>query len=155
MVDEAWYKESFVERIQKRGAEVIETCGHSSTISAANAAVDHMHDWVNGTRGNDYTSMGVLSDGSYGISRGIMFSFPVRCNFGRYQIVQGLTLNPWLKDMIKRTEEELLEEREQIADLLPKETEASHNQHNPEAGGEQATSTGEVFLNGQGLNQNV
>lgn len=155
MVDEKWYKDEFVGRIQKRGAEIIETCGRSSTTSAANAAVNHMHDWVGGSRGDDYVSMGVLSDGSYGISKGIMFSFPVRCRGGHYQIVQNLPLNPWLQDMIKRTEEELLSEREQIADLLPKETEASHNDHTSNAADEAMCCKGELFLNGQHLNTNV
>ncbi|CAM3522733.1 malate dehydrogenase [Parendozoicomonas haliclonae] len=126
LVDQQWYQNEFVGRIQQRGAEIIQMCGQSSSLSAASAALDHMNSWVNGTHGDDYVSMVVPSDGSYGISKGIMFSFPVRCRFGRYQIVQGLPLKPWLVDMIKRTEEELLTEREMVRDLLPAETEARH-----------------------------
>ncbi len=153
LVDDKWFKDVFVEKIQKRGAEIIQTCGHSSTLSAARSAVDHMNSWANGTRADDYASMGVISDGSYGITKGIHFSFPVHCNYGRYQIVQGLQLNPWLQDMIKRTEDELLKERELVQDLLPKETEARHNNFSRDYSNGREQTSGEHFLSAQKISE--
>ncbi|WP_211828839.1 malate dehydrogenase [Kistimonas asteriae] len=118
-IDTEWYRNSYIPRIQKRGAEIIQVCGHSSTSSAAQAIIDHMHDWVHGTRQNDYVSMSVMSDGSYDVEKGLFFSYPVRCNYGRYQIINGLTLNDLSRDYFKITEQELLEERDTIRHLIP------------------------------------
>lgn len=118
-IDTQWYSDTYIPCIQKRGSEIIQVCGHSSTSSAAQSIVDHMHDWTHGTRPNDYVSMSVMSDGSYGVETGIFFSYPVRCNYGQYQIINGLTLNDLAKRYFKITEEELLEERAAIKHLIP------------------------------------
>ena len=125
-VDECWYREQFIRKIQKRGAAIIEARGHSSAASAAQAILNHMHDWINGTPENDWVSMGIVSDGSYGIEKGIFYSFPVRCDYGRYQIVQGLEISEFARDRMRETERELLEEMQTVAELLPTDTEASH-----------------------------
>ncbi|MCK7544387.1 malate dehydrogenase [Marinobacter bryozoorum] len=125
-VDECWYREHFINKIQKRGAAIIEARGHSSAASAAQAILNHMHDWINGTPENDWVSMGIVSDGSYGIEKGIFYSFPVRCDYGRYQIVQGLEISDFAQDRMRETERELLEEMQTVAELLPTDTEASH-----------------------------
>ena len=125
-IDLNWYKDNYIPRVQQRGAEIIQVSGHSSVASAAQAALDHMRDLVCGTPEGRYVSMAVMSDGSYGIAPGIMFSFPVRCCYGRYQIVQNLSLTKFCQERLKKTEEELLKEREAVSDLLPKETEKSY-----------------------------
>lgn len=125
-VDEHWYREQFIRKIQRRGAAIIEARGHSSAASAAQAILNHMHDWINGTPENDWVSMGIVSDGSYGIEKGIFYSFPVRCDYGRYQIVQGLEISDFARDRMRETERELLEEMQTVAELLPVDTEASH-----------------------------
>ncbi|MEQ9547003.1 MAG: malate dehydrogenase [Marinobacter sp.] len=125
-VDERWYRDHFIQKIQKRGAAVIEARGRSSAASAAQAVINHMHDWINGTAKNDWVSMAIVSDGSYGIAKGIVYSFPVRCDYGRYQIVQGLEISDFAREKMTETEQELLAEMKTVADLLPKETEASH-----------------------------
>ena len=125
-LDEGWYQDQFIGKIQKRGAAIIEARGHSSAASAAQAILNHMHDWINGTPENDWVSMGIVSDGSYGIEKGIFYSFPVRCDYGRYQIVQGLEISDFARSRMQATERELLEEMQTVAELLPAETEASH-----------------------------
>lgn len=125
-VDESWYREQFISKIQKRGSAIIEARGHSSAASAAQAILNHMHDWINGTPENDWVSMGIVSDGSYGIEKGIFYSFPVRCDYGRYQIVQGLDISDFARSKMQVTEQELLDEMQTVAHLLPAETEASH-----------------------------
>jgi malate dehydrogenase len=120
MVTRDWVIDHMIPRIQRRGAEILEARGLSSAASAADAVVDHMRDWARGTADNDWVSMGVMSDGSYGISEGVVFSFPVTCQDGEYKIVQGLTLDALSTTRLKATEQELLNERSVIKDLLPK-----------------------------------
>jgi malate dehydrogenase len=118
LVDDAWYKDEFMPRVQKRGAEVINARGASSAGSAASAAIDHMRNWVLGTEGDDWVSMGIISKGDYGIAEGLMYSFPVRCKNGNYEVVQGLSIDDFSQEMMKATEKELLEEREAVKNLL-------------------------------------
>ena len=93
ILDETWVKDKFIPRVQNRGAEIIEARGLSSAASAASAAIDHMRDWALGTKDNDWVSMAIPSDGSYGISKGIIYSFPVTCENGSYSVVQNLEIN--------------------------------------------------------------
>lgn len=110
--DQDWVKKTFIPKVQKRGAEIIDMRKLSSAASAAAAACDHIHDWVVGTRPGEYVSMGVMSDGSYGIPEGINFSFPVTCKFGEWGIVKGLDLSDTLStQMIKATLDELVAEK--------------------------------------------
>lgn len=125
-IDFDWYKDTFIPQVQQRGGAIIQARGLSSAASAAQAIVNQMHDWVLGTDPGDIVSMGILSDGSYGIEKGIFYSFPVRCNYGRYQIVRGIQINDFSRQRLDETEQELLEEKAVIEHLLPKETEASH-----------------------------
>lgn len=118
LVDTDWYREEFIPGIQQRGAKVIEARGASSAASAANAAILHMRDWVQGTPKNDWVSMSVLSDGSYGVAEGIIFSFPCQCLESEHSIVPGLELDAFGREQLKANETELLSERETIADLL-------------------------------------
>ncbi|MCG7973794.1 MAG: malate dehydrogenase [Candidatus Thiodiazotropha taylori] len=118
-VSQDWAIDHFIPRIQRRGAEIIEARGLSSAASAADAVVDHVHDWALGTRDDDWVSMAVHSDGSYGINEGVVFSFPVKCQDGDYEIVQGLELDDFSNARLKASEKELLEERKIIEDLLP------------------------------------
>ena len=118
LVDEPWVRENFIPRVQKRGAEIIQARGLSSAASAASAAIDHMRNWELGSPNNDWVSVAIPSDGSYGISEGIIFSYPIVCNNTDYSIVQGLDLDDYSLDSIKRSEKELLEEREAIKHLL-------------------------------------
>ena len=115
-----WLEGEFQTRVQKRGAEIIQARGLSSAASAADAIVNHMHDWVLGTPEGDWTSMSVISDGSYGISEGIVFSFPVTCHEGDYEIVQGLELDNLARARLQASEQELLEERAIIEELIPR-----------------------------------
>ncbi|MCR9279939.1 MAG: malate dehydrogenase [Pseudomonadaceae bacterium] len=115
-VDAQWYANDYIPTVQQRGAAIIEARGASSAASAANAAIDHMHDWVLGS--DDVLSMGVYSDGSYGIEKGLIYSFPVRCNGGDWQIIQGLDVNDFSRDKMAATEKELQEERDAVAHLL-------------------------------------
>ncbi|MCG7984393.1 MAG: malate dehydrogenase [Candidatus Thiodiazotropha lotti] len=119
LVSQDWAIDHFIPRIQRRGAEIIEARGLSSAASAADAVVDHVHDWALGTRDDDWVSMAVHSDGSYGIDEGVVFSFPVKCKNGDYEIVQGLELDDFSNARLKASEKELLEERKIIEDLLP------------------------------------
>ncbi len=116
--DQAWIEGTFIPTVQKRGAAIIEARGLSSAASAANAAIDHVRDWVHGTPADDWVSMGIPSDGSYGIADGIMFGYPVKCSGGRYEIVKGLEHNDFAKAKIAATRKELLEERSAIEHLL-------------------------------------
>ena len=116
LVDDAWYKDEFMPKVQKRGAEIINARGASSAASAASAAIDHMRDWVAGT--NDWVSMGMISNGDYGIAEGLMYSFPVTCSNGNFEVVQGLKQNDFSVEMMKATEKELLEERDAVKNLL-------------------------------------
>jgi malate dehydrogenase len=115
--DETWVAEEFIPRVGKRGAEIIEARGASSAASAANAAVDHVRDWLQGTPEGDWVSMAVRSDGSYGVAEGIISSFPVRCSGGEWEIVQGLDVPDFSRERIERTVAELQEEREAVAKL--------------------------------------
>ena len=118
LLEQDWIRDSFIPRVQKRGAEIIKARGLSSAASAASAAIDHMRDWEIGNSENDWVSMAIPSDGSYGISEGIMFSYPVVCSGGDYSIVQSLDLDEFSLESIKASENELLEEREAISHLL-------------------------------------
>ncbi len=118
MIDQDWYEKTYIPRVAKRGAEVIAARGASSAASAANAAIAHMHDWVLGTPADDWTSMTVPSDGSYGIPAGLMYSFPVTCNNGEWSIVQGLPINDFSRARMEATRRELEEERDAVLKLL-------------------------------------
>jgi len=116
--DEAWNRDTFLPTVGKRGAAIIEARGLSSAASAANAAIDHMRDWALGTAGK-WTTMGIASDGSYGIPAGIMYGFPVICANGEYQMVQGLEIDAFSREKMDFTLKELLEERDGVQHLLP------------------------------------
>ena len=118
LIDEQWVTETFIPTIQFRGAEIIKIRGQSSAASAANAAIDHMRTWVNGTGHGDWVSMAVQTDGHYGISKGLVFSYPVICQNGDYEIVQNLEINKISRQRLKQSEKELLEERKQVKNLL-------------------------------------
>ena len=116
--DQAWIEGTFIPTVQKRGAAIIEARGLSSAASAANAAIDHVCDWVNGTPPGDWVSMGIPSDGSYGIPEGLMFGYPTTCAGGKYQIVLGLEHNDFARAKIAATQKELMEERASVEHLL-------------------------------------
>ncbi|MFJ8231619.1 malate dehydrogenase [Streptomyces sp. NPDC094448] len=115
--DEAWLAGTFIPTVAKRGAAIIEARGASSAASAANAAIDHVHTWVNGTADGDWTSMGIPSDGSYGVPEGLISSFPVTTKDGRYEIVQGLEINDFSRGRIDASVQELAEERDAVRAL--------------------------------------
>jgi malate dehydrogenase len=115
--DETWYKETYLAAVGKRGAAIIEARGSSSAASAANAAIDHVHDWALGTHGK-WVSMGLPSDGDYGVPEDVMFGVPVTCANGSYERVKGLAVDEFSKSRIEHTLKELLEERDAVADLL-------------------------------------
>ncbi|MBO0918703.1 malate dehydrogenase [Streptomyces sp. NPDC049967] len=115
--DEAWLGDTFIPTVAKRGAAIIEARGASSAASAANAAIDHVHTWVNGTAAGDWTSMGIPSDGSYGVPEGIISSFPVTTENGTYKIVQGLDINEFSRARIDASVKELTEERDAVREL--------------------------------------
>ncbi len=119
LVDQAWYEEQFIPTVQQRGAAIIKARGASSAASAANAAIAHMRTWVQGTEAGDWVSMGVYSDGSYGIAEGLIYSFPCTCEAGDWKIVQGLEINEFSRDKMSATEQELTEEKQGVAHLLP------------------------------------
>ncbi len=119
LVDDQWYKETFIPTVQQRGAAIIKARGASSAASAANAAIDHMRDWALGSATNDWVSMGIYSDGSYGIDKGLIYSFPVRCKNGDFEIVQGLDISDFSRERMQVTEQELKEERDAVKHLLP------------------------------------
>jgi malate dehydrogenase len=116
--DQAWLEKDFIPTIQKRGAAIIEARGLSSAASAANAAIDHIRDWVHGTRDGDWVSMGIPSDGSYGIAEGVLYGYPVTCRNGKYEIVKGLELSDFSRSRMAATLKELHEERDSIKHLL-------------------------------------
>ena len=118
LLDQDWVRNKFIPRVQKRGAEIIQARGLSSAASAASAAIDHMKDWELGSQDGDWVSMAIPSDGSYGISEGIIFSYPMICKDGKYSIVQDLDIDEYSLESIKASEQELLEEREAIKHLL-------------------------------------
>jgi malate dehydrogenase len=115
--DEAWVADEFIPRVGKRGAEIIEARGASSAASAASAAIDHVYDWVHGTGAGDWVSMAVPSDGSYGVTEGIISSFPVKVSNGEWEIVQGLDVPEFSQTRIDKTVEELVGERDAVAGL--------------------------------------
>jgi malate dehydrogenase len=116
--DQAWLEGNFIPTVQKRGAAIIEARGLSSAASAANAAIEHIRDWVLGTPAGDWVTMGIPSDGSYGIPEGVMFGYPVTCANGEYKIVQGLELSEFSKTRAAATHKELLEERDGVKHLF-------------------------------------
>ena len=116
--DQDWVENQFIPTVQKRGAAVIEARGLSSAASAANAAISHMHDWMVGAHHNNWVSMGVPSDGSYGIPEGVIYGFPVRCKQGNYQIVQDLEISELGRTHLEASYRELLEERAHVQVLL-------------------------------------
>ena len=115
--DESWNRETFIPKVGKRGAAIIEARGLSSAASAANAAIDHVRDWSLGTNGK-WATMGIPSDGSYGIPKDVMYGFPVVCKDGKYEIVQGLAIDDYSREMMNKTLAELEEERAGVAHLL-------------------------------------
>lgn len=118
LVDEKWAREDFIPKVAKRGAEVIAARGSSSAASAANGVIDHMRDWVTGTANGDWVSMAVCSDGAYGIEAGLIYSYPVTCKNGEWQIVTGLENNQFITDKMRESEKELQQERDTCTDLL-------------------------------------
>lgn len=117
-VDATWYADEFIPVVQQRGAAIIKARGASSAASAASAALDHMRTWALGTAEGDWVSMGIPSDGSYGIPEGVVYSYPVTCREGQYQIVQGLEINAFSRERMDATYQELKEERDGVAALL-------------------------------------
>ena len=117
LVDQAWYEGDFIPTVQQRGAAIIEARGASSAASAANAAIDHMRDWALGS--DAIVSMGVYSDGSYDVPEGLIYSYPIRCSGGDWEIVQGVEVNDFSRGKMDATAQELAEERDAVAHLLP------------------------------------
>jgi malate dehydrogenase len=115
--DQNWLETDFIPTVQKRGAAIIEARGASSAASAANAAIDHVHDWTLGTPEGEWVSMAIHSDGSYGVEEGIISSFPVTCSGGAYEVVQGLDLNEFSQARVRATVDELIEERDAVREL--------------------------------------
>ena len=118
LVTQKWLEESFIPTVQQRGAAVIKARGSSSAASAASAAIDHVRTWMLGSAPGDWTSMAVPADGSYGVREGIIYSYPVTCTGGNYQIVQGLDVDAFSRGRMNSTEAELREERDGVKDLL-------------------------------------
>lgn len=117
-VDQDWYENTFIPEVQQRGATIIKARGASSAASAASSAIDHMRDWALGTAEGDWVSMGIPSDGSYGIEAGIVYGYPVTCKNGTYEIVQGLEINDFSRARMDATEQELREERAAVEALF-------------------------------------
>jgi len=113
-----WYENEFIPNVQQRGATIIKARGASSAASAASAAIDHIRDWALGSDEGEWVSMGVASDGSYGISEGVVYSFPVKCSDGTYEIVQGLDIDNFARAKLDATDAELREERAGVSGLL-------------------------------------
>jgi len=120
LVDQAWYKDTFIPTVQQRGAAIIKARGASSAASAASAAIDHMHTWVHGTAEGDWASMAIPSDGSYGIKPGVIYGYPVTVKNGVYSIVQGLEINAFSRERMDATDKELREERGGVEHLFAK-----------------------------------
>ena len=118
LVERSWVEQTFIPLVQQRGAAVIKARGSSSAASAASAAIDHVRTWVRGTPAGDWVSMAVPSDGSYGVPEGLIYSYPVTCQDGRYQIVQGLSIDEFSRDRMQRSLAELREERDGVKELL-------------------------------------
>lgn len=118
LVDDAWTRDTFIPTVQQRGAAIIKARGASSAASAASAALDHMRDWFLGSAEGDWVSMAIPADGSYGIEPGVVYSYPVVCKDGNYEIVQGLEIDDFSRQRMDATEQELREERAGVADLL-------------------------------------
>ena len=118
LVDQGWYRDTFIPTVQQRGAAIIKARGASSAASAASSAIDHMRDWALGTSEGDWVSMAVPADGSYGISEGVIYSYPCVCKNGDYEIVQGLPIDEFSRGKMAATDQELREERSSIEDLL-------------------------------------
>ncbi len=116
--DPDWLERTFIPTVQKRGAAIIEARGLSSAASAANAAIDHVRDWVRSTRAGDWVSMGIPSDGSYGIPEGVIYGYPVTCEGGKYKIVKGIQVSDFSRARMEATLKELHEERDSIGHLL-------------------------------------
>jgi malate dehydrogenase len=118
-VEQDWYEGTYIPEVQQRGAAIIKARGASSAASAGSAAVDHMRSWALGTADGDWVSMGIYSDGSYGIQEGLIYSFPCTCKDGDWSIVQGLEVNDFSRGKMEATEKELAEERDAVSHLLP------------------------------------
>jgi malate dehydrogenase len=118
LVDTSWTEKDFIPTVQQRGAAIIKARGASSAASAASAAIDHIRDWFHGSAAGDWVSMGIPSDGSYGIPEGVIYSYPVVCRGGAYEIVQGLSIDAFSRERMDATHRELLEERDGVKDLL-------------------------------------
>jgi malate dehydrogenase len=118
LVNQAWIEQSFIPTVQQRGAAVIKARGVSSAASAASAALDHMRTWFQGTVEGDWVSMGIPADGSYGIKEGVIYSYPVTCRDGKYQIVQSLSVDEFSRGKMQATDAELREERDGVKELL-------------------------------------
>jgi malate dehydrogenase len=118
LVDQAWYEKEFIPTVQQRGAAIIKARGASSAASAAAAAIDHMRTWALGTAEGDWASMGIPSDGSYGIAPGVIYGYPVTCKDGKYAIVQGLAIDDFSRARMDATDKELREERAGVESLL-------------------------------------
>lgn len=118
LVDQGWVRDSFIPRVQKRGAEIIEARGQSSAASAGYAGLEHIRDWARGSAEGDLVSMAVASDGSYGIPEGLIYSFPCTCQGGDYTIVQGLDIDDFSREKMTATQRELEEERDAVKHLL-------------------------------------
>lgn len=117
-VDQEWVEEDFIPTVQQRGAAIIKARGASSAASAGSAALDHMRSWALGTDAGDWVSMGVPSDGSYGVQEGVVYSYPCVCANGQYEIVQGLDINEFSQEKMRQTEQELREERGSVQQML-------------------------------------
>ncbi len=117
LVEQQWLADEFIPTVAQRGAAIIKERGSSSAASAANGVIDHMHDWIQGTPDGDWTSMAVVSDGSYGVEKGLIFSYPVVCKNGDYEVVQGLEISDFIQGKIDATQAELIEERDTVADM--------------------------------------
>jgi malate dehydrogenase len=120
LVDQAWYEGEFIPTVQQRGAAIIKARGASSAASAASAAIDHMRTWALGTAEGDWVSMGVPSDGSYGIAPGVIYGHPVTCSGGKYSIVQGLAISDFSRGRMDASDKELREERASVEHLFAK-----------------------------------
>ena len=118
LVEEGWVRDTFIPKVQKRGAEIIGARGASSAASAASAAIDHMRTWTHGTAEGDWTSMAVHADGRYGVAEGVVYSHPVTCAGGDYSVVEGLDVSDFSRERMDLTDAELRQEREAVANLL-------------------------------------
>ena len=118
LVDAGWYRDTFIPKVQKRGAEIIQARGASSAASAASAAIDHMRTWVQGTPEGDWTSMAVHADGRYGVAEGVVYSHPVTCVNGDYAVVEGLEISDFSRERMAITDAELRAERKAVSGLL-------------------------------------